>query len=258
MPNPMIKTLSEPAKKVVEAYVSTPYFNNRRTETRAGLRALVGKGTPEEITEEAGLFAVREKVILKNLSADQRRQFLVEHRLGVDCSGFVFHVLNAEARALGKKSLASGLALRSVGPFGIFKFLARLRPAQNADVAVFADSANSRSLALVDIRPGDFVVMLHEKADRAFNHIVLITEVAYEESSAGLVPKRLTYTHSIAWPTDGKYNHGVRTGTINITNSAGQIQDQTWTENGQTGEQNYTHQRALKATSCSLRRLSWF
>ena len=54
----MIETLSASALKIINDYlhlpipghdVVCPYYNNRRANLRAGLRALIGKGNPEDI-----------------------------------------------------------------------------------------------------------------------------------------------------------------------------------------------------------------
>src|SRR3989344_4173036 len=99
------KTLSKNALDVMEQYlhlpfakqhISCPYFNNKRSGIRGGLRALIGKGSPEEIAEEAKILAMKEHVLLNTLANDALKQFLVNHTIGIDCSGFVYHVLAAE------------------------------------------------------------------------------------------------------------------------------------------------------------------
>ncbi len=85
-----MNTLSPEAEKIVEKYLllpvgvgcQTPYFNNRRTKIRGGLRALVGKGMPEEIAEEAEMFSIRERVGIKKMIAGDLKKFLVDHGLG--------------------------------------------------------------------------------------------------------------------------------------------------------------------------------
>lgn len=65
------------------------------------------------------------------------------------------------------------------------------------------------------------------------------------------------YVHSIALPSDGEYGHGVREGTIEITDINKPITEQKWTEAGKTGMENYTCARAQKALT-EIRRLRWF
>ncbi len=250
--------LSSDAKKVIASYLSlpslevaTPYYNNRRHEIRGGLSVLSGKGTPEEIAEEAELFSIREKLDLAALAKPERNKFLVDHHLGIDCSGFVYHVLDAESIGRGKGPLRSHISFhhRSF----LRRLIAHLRPAQNAGAVTFAQEANSTEVLLIDAQPGDFIVMTHSDNARAFDHIILITNI---EKAA--THTTITYTHSIAWPSDGLYGHGVRTGTITVTDPLIKIADQLWEENGKTGTENYTYQRALKAETTSIRRLNWF
>ncbi|MEI6346100.1 MAG: hypothetical protein WCO79_02615 [bacterium] len=250
--------LSAAARDVLANYLSlptfgvaAPYYNNRRHNLAAGLRALAGKGLPEEIVEEAELFAIREKVTLASLASGDKTKFLADHHLGIDCSGFVYHVLDAESRARGAGAMHSHISFhhRSF----LRRLIARLRPAQNAGAITFAQPSNSREIDLSDIQPGDFIVMTHNTAARSFDHIILITAV-----DKATTHTTLTYTHSVAWPSDGMYGHGIRTGTITVTDPLIKLSDQVWEEHSKAGAENYTHQRAAKAETTSLRRLNWF
>lgn len=250
--------LSSDARKVIADYLSlptlgvaAPYYNNRRHKLAAGLRALAGKGLPEEIVEEAELFSIREKVNLASIAHTDKTRFLVDHHLGIDCSGFVYHVLDAESRARGAGAMHSHISFhhRSF----LRRLIARLRPAQNAGAITFAQPTNSFEVPLSDVQPGDFIVMTHTAEARSFDHIILITTV-----DKATTHTTLTYTHSIAWPSDGRYGHGVRTGTITVTDPLIKLADQVWEEHGKAGAENYTHNRAMKAETTSLRRLNWF
>jgi len=250
--------LSSDARKVISDYLSlpdirvpAPYYNNRRHKLAAGLRALAGKGLPTEIVEEAELFAIREKVSLASLAPADKTRFLVDHHLGIDCSGFVYHVLDAESHARGAGAMHSHISFhhRSL----LRRLIARLRPAQNAGAITFAQPTNSFEVPLSDVQPGDFIVMTHNPEARSFDHIILITAV-----DKATTHTTLTYTHSIAWPSDGVCGHGVRIGTITVTDPLIRLADQVWEEHGKAGAENYTHGRATKAETTSLRRLNWF
>ena len=108
------KKISYHAQKIIEDYlelpfpnkqVSCPYFNNRRTKVRGALRALVGKGNPEDIVEESIIIALREKINFSELNNEEIKHFLVDKNLGIDCSGFVYYVLEAELKAQHKSNL---------------------------------------------------------------------------------------------------------------------------------------------------------
>lgn len=254
------KTLSESALHVINNYlhlpigqttVAAPYINNRRQKIRGALRVLVGKGTPEEIVEEATLIAFREKITLNALPENDVKKFLVHQHLGIDCSGLVYHILDAELWIQKKKNLRSVLRFpHALSP--IRKLLCLLRPAENTNVHTFASDKNTHVVSLGDVQPGDMIIIL-ESGDRFANpdHILLVHEVTYETSR----PAFLSYTHTLAWSTDGVAGHGVRQGKIEISDMQKSLPEQAWTESGKTNEQNETWQHAKAAKILEIRRL---
>ncbi|PIR03203.1 MAG: hypothetical protein COV60_01575 [Candidatus Magasanikbacteria bacterium CG11_big_fil_rev_8_21_14_0_20_43_7] len=222
----MKKTLSQPALDVVKAYealqfgdqhVCTPYFNNKRQKVRGALRVLVGKGTPSEIIEEAFLFSHREHIDLRQLSAEGLKTYLVDHNLGIDCSGLMYHVLDAEIRERTHKPLKSFLTFPNKSLFR--KILATLRPAENTNVKTFADEKNSNDITLSEIQPGDIITFIGSKKVGNPDHILLIESVD---------DTILSYVHAYTFPSDGTYGHGVKRGNIEITDAKMQIKDQRW------------------------------
>lgn len=199
------KTLSKEALSVIESYRDIPYFNNKRQNIRFGLRARVGKGTAEKILDEAEIFAMQEKVDWKSLYPDMRKKFLVDHKLGVDCSAFAYYVLDAESQARGLGSLSRHLSF----PFadGILPRLGRIllgRYVENANVRTFAHPSNSHPIDINDIQPGDFLIRLSPER----NHIMVVMVVE---------DKQITIVHSEARIEDSKYKHGIRTETIPLS-----------------------------------------
>jgi hypothetical protein len=259
------KTISQGALDVIDGYlnfsneafsISIPYYNNRRSRVRFGLRSLIGKGSVEDIHDEVRLIALKEKKSIEKMPSDAFKKFLVDHNVGIDCSGFCYHVLDAESVVRGKGSLKSRLSFPYAKKlFG--KLFAKIRPAENAGVSTFAHNDNSTVVELADALPGDFITMLCEEKDaktgviKNYNHIVLIHKIDYSNG----MPAVLYYTHSMAWPSDGEYGHGVRQGMIGVTDIHAPITSQRWTENGKTGSDNFTHARALKSHSTEIRRL---
>ncbi|MCX6716514.1 MAG: hypothetical protein NTV72_01165 [Candidatus Taylorbacteria bacterium] len=263
-------SISETAKKVIERYsslllpipVKCPYYNNRRGKIRGGLRALIGKGTPEEIVEEALLLALRKKISFKELNAEMMTKFLVDHFLGVDCSGFVYHVLDAEFKAKTGHHLRTHLTLAKDKNF-LRKIFAKLRPAENANVREFAKDINSALVQITDVSAGDIITMTHNNPDdRAYDHILLITSV--ETVPSGTIPSssstsqnilKIKYSHSIAWPEDGKYNHGISGGIITVTDPSSPLPSALWEEKDVPESQNRTKSRALACSKCEIRRI---
>lgn len=251
--NETMKQLSEQAQTIISNYqslpfpnrtVKTPYFNNKRGKLRGAFRARVGKGTPQEIVDEARSIATSKRIALDALDQRGLTKFLVDENLGIDCSGFVYHVLDAELQALGKGTLEKYLAFPNV--LGFRKWIARFRPAENTGVQTLAHEKNSVPVPVSNIQPGDMIIILASEKFGNPNHVLLVTKTS--ESF-------LHYVHSFQWSTDGIYGHGIREGTIEITDPNKPILDQVWKEDEKEGMQNETWKLAKEAKVVEIRRL---
>lgn len=249
-----IDRLPTAAQNVIEDYVkfpigkvAVPYYNNRRSGVRAGFRAAVGKGTPQEIAEEAEIMARREGVDLTKLDDIAITRFLVDHNLGIDCSGFVYHVL----KPLFFRAPEHTSFLKYKGS-PLRKLIAFIRPVENASVRVFADPKNSSIFSTAQVRVGDIIVRLSPKSDpKIIDHMMIVEAVERNEAA---LPLTIFYIHSVAWQSDGMYKHGVRRGSIRITNLHGSLIEQEWTEQGKSGDENETFVKA-RAAGATLHRL---
>jgi len=252
------------AQKIINDYLSLPikegvpcpYFNNKRSKIRGGLRVMVGKGSPEEIVEEAHIKAIQNNIDFSTLSTDQIKKFLIDNGFGVDCSGFAYHVLSALSIEKTGHKLSHHICIEKKSLIG--KIKAKLRPIENTGVAVLADEKNSTEVSLDQIEAGDFIVFIGTGTNGTYNHVMIITDILYSDS--GKV--EITYAHSYSWPSDGLYNHGVRFGNIGFeiknTDTRNTLTSGIWTERNETGETNYTFQNALTAKEVSIRRLRAF
>jgi hypothetical protein len=234
------------------AVCSIPYFNNSHMRLRGGLRAQVGKGDPKDILEEAGHIAIPRKINLKALDSMTLKKFLVDNNIGIDCSGFAYYVLDAESKARGKGSLRSHITFIN-GSGIIRKILNKLYPEKNVGAITLADNKNSSVIALHEVEAGDIITMIGDLNSKIRDHVIIIHEVERRDG----VPSLLHYTHSIAWPQDGEYGHGVRQGTIKITDAEKPLTEQEWIEANATGIDNYTLTRARESKT-EIRRLNWF
>lgn len=235
---------------------SCPYFNNRRRKSRSQLRVLKGKGTPQEIAEEATISALHCRIGIASLSTDKLKEFLIAQDLGIDCSGLAYHVLNAYCAEKTGKKISSFVRSNRTGLLG--RLVARLRPAENLGAASFANPRNSVEIKASEAKPGDIITFIGTGKDGTYNHIVVITGVEKTPAGSG-TDTRLTYAHSYAWPSDGTTGHGVREGDI-LVHGEGDRADllaATWKEKGETGATNYTLESARKAKEASLRRLKF-
>jgi hypothetical protein len=236
--NRAISTIQEYLKfHLGSAVCSIPYYNNRSKRTRAALRAQIGKGSPQEIVDEIEHIATKQKINLQAIDSETFKKFLVDNNVGIDCSGLVYNIL--------KPKLSFPFAK---GALGIFRSI--FRKVENADVATFAHPANSSEIEVREAQPGDIITM-QGSSENERDHILLIHQVDYENE----IPTLLYYTHSVAWPTDGHYGHGVRQGQISITNIDRPLTEQIWVENDKIGPENYTFSRAVSSMT-SLRRLN--
>lgn len=248
-------SLSQPALKMIDAYehlpfehaaVVCPYFINRRQRVRGALRALVGKGNPDDIVEEAMILALKEKVDLRSLDAENVKKFLVDHKLGVDCSGFVYYVLDAELRAQNKGPLKKCIRFpQAKNP--LRKLIATLRPAENTDVAVFADHANSVRIEPARTHAGDLIIFRGAGPERDRDHVLLVSAV--DDTT-------IHYVHSFQWSRDGKYGHGIKRGKIEMTDPQKSLLDAQWLEADKTTEENETYCYAKSARTLEIRRLN--
>ncbi len=254
--------LTAEAKKVLADYlhlpnfnatVNCPYFNNRHMRLRGALRVLVGKGGAEEISEEAQLIALREKIDLGTLDSGDLKKFLANHHLGTDCSGFAYHLLEAES--LGKK--LGPLKKHLKRPFiksPLRKLLAWLRPIENTGVGTLVHEKNSHEIKNEDVRAGDLIIMLKTGPKHDYNHVLIVTRIEREADT----PTTINYAHSFQWSKDGQYDHGVRLGRITITDTKKPLLEAVWEEKNETGNNNETFTHAKNAEDLILKRLNCF
>jgi hypothetical protein len=241
--------------------VRCPYFNNARLRQRGQLKVLVGKGTPEEIVEEAKIISIqyRANVFDKNgvfnahvehpaehEQAECIRQFLVDNNLGVDCSGFITNVLQKHFYETKQIDLARKLFITPKKNF-LRWIISRLRPVEQINVKVYADNKNTEVINnLKALQPGDLIVILKTGPNKNHDHILLVEEIE------GNIIK---YVHARAWSSEGKYGHGIAHGTISIANPEKNLLEQVWEEKEKTNENNETYLEAKQGEILEIRRI---
>ena len=211
--------------KIGKNNVPIPYFNNRRVQVRGALRVNIGKGNPKDIKEELKILSLREKIDLRNFTPEQISKFLIDHHIGIDCSGLAYYILDTELQAQGRGTLKKNIKF----PFAknpLRKLLAWLRPVENCGVSTFAHEVNSVLVELKDVQPGDMIVMLNAGPRKDYNHILVILSVEKNLTENEVI----TYIHSFKYPTDGLYDHGVREEHLEITNQNAPLLEQQWSQ----------------------------
>ncbi len=264
--------LSLKAQKILDNYfnlpfegvkgVRCPYFNNVRLKQRAQLRVLIGKGTPKEIVEESKIISIQYHAGLfdkagycclhnehtgKEVNSDEVRKFLIDHNLGVECSGFVTQILRVHFQETKNIDIACKFFI--VSPRYFLRWLiALLRPIENIGVRRYIDDHNTKQIAWNEAQVGDVIVMLETGIKNNYNHILLIIDRTGDT---------LKYAHARAWNSEGKYGHGVAMGEIKISNPSDALLDQVWTELSYVNEKNETWQEAKRAKILQVRRINF-
>lgn len=278
--------LSPQAQKMLNDYFSLPfpgaagvrcpYFNNTRVGRRGALRALIGKGTPAEIVEEAKIVSIQyrrgifdhdghccvhnnlnchserseESLSFADAQDDKKidcvRRFLIDNELGVDCSGFATHILRAHFLETAGLDIAHKF-IKNI-PAGFFrKIIMRLRPVESIGVkSGFANDKNTEKLGdenagydFSKIQAGDAVVMLQTGSNRKRNHLLIITDCDGE---------KIKYAHARAWSSEGQYGHGVNAGEIKIVAPGKGLLAQEWHEKSPALSDDLFHQANANET----------
>lgn len=203
--------------------VQCPYFIN--TKRKKDLRALVGKGTPEEIIMEAKIWEKLTGQNFEKMSVGEIKTFLTNKGLGIDCSGFVVHVLDAWFFSVKHKHIWSELKLVQGGLASKLRY--KLRPVENLGANTLTSDINSFEIGINEVKPGDVIRSKWKKVGT--HHIQLVTKV--ELNDKGVV-SLIEYTHATPYYGD---TSGVRVGQIKILDSSKPLYDQEWSEKDEHG-----------------------
>ncbi|MBU0596650.1 hypothetical protein KKA94_00615, partial [Patescibacteria group bacterium] len=105
---------------------------------------------------------------------------------------------------------------------------------------------------LQNIEAGDMIIMMDAGLGSDRDHVLIVDQIDYENN----ILKKLHYTHSLNWTSDGKYNHGVKQGIIEITDINKSLREQKWIEQNKSDDENETFGRARRAKFLSIMRLN--
>lgn len=199
--------------------VVCPYYINKFKE-RAGLRVLVGKGDPGEIVKEVKVWAKLKDFDMDKASAEQIREFMISRGIGIDCSGFVVHVIGFWVKSTRKKHLQYYLKFPKNDILNLLRRL--LRPVENMGADILTSELNCRKVNnLNNVRPGDFVRSKGKVKNS--HHIMLVRRVTKIDG----VVKEIEYVHSSRYYDD---NNGIRFGVIKVTDPLKPLELQKWLE----------------------------
>lgn len=184
--------------------VVCPYWMNNLEKGIYG--PIGGKGTPVEIVSTTNEHAISEKVDLNKMDVEAIDLFMRACRIGVDCSGFVFWMLNE----LDLEKGGNGIADNIPGSTGkVIK--------ARASVAMLCSDNVSRVVEKInEVKIGDMIRLRRGK------HIAIITKI--KKDSEGVI--EIEYSHS----SDITRVKGVHAGKIKIINEFSGLGDQEWEE----------------------------
>ncbi len=202
---------------IMNKAVKTPYHINIK-HVRGELRSLVGKGTPLEIEDDVNIFAKLRKFDLQKASGSEIRKFMQTEGIGVDCSGFVAHILDTWLKAENQGNLKSSLTFPKTSLKR--KILICMRPIENINANLLTNDINSIPIKIEEAQPGDLIRL---KGITKGHHIAIITD-ANEE--------KITYIHSTRHYGE---DNGIKEGIIKIKNKGLDLEKQEWLEKDKDG-----------------------
>jgi len=236
MSNQILK-IPEAGQKIIDSYlrmpinnkvIACPYYTNLK-KIRGGLRVFLGKAPAQEIINEAKFISQKEHLDLSQLSEQELYHFMVEHNLGIDCSGLAVHILKEVYANFpisdNKTKKINILKKIKIVPFykKPFRYLiSKMRPLENISVRILADNKNSFEVNdFSDIRPGDMMIRTNLK------HIYLVVKVEKENEMI----KKISYCHAPRPKQKDYFGSGVIEKTVileknNLEGLIEKIQDQ--------------------------------
>lgn len=186
-------------------FVRCPYWMNKLK--RGILGPFGGKGNPEQIIKATKEAASNQNVDLYSLSEEKIFDFMKKNRIGVDCSGFVFWMLD---------SLCQEKKGRGVSEY-IFCSNPPLK-ASRANTATLLDKKNVQAISLKDIKVGDLIRLNKGK------HVAIVLHLLKDPQTRKLL--EIEYAHS----SSRTKIQGVHSARIRITDSSLSLNEQEWLE----------------------------
>ena len=170
-----------------------------------------GKGTPEQIVEATKNEAKAADLSLREMTAEEILNFMKERKIGVDCSGFVFWMLDSLEREKGGRGLEQDFYPNQT-----------LAPTK-ANVATLTEPQFVLSIKLNDVKVGDII-----RLDKG-RHVAIVIEVIREVKTKQV--KEIVYAHSSARTKMS----GVHAARILIIDSQKELEAQKWCEESKRG-----------------------
>ncbi len=224
--------------------VRCPYFINVRKAK--DLRAMVGKGTPEEIELEAKMWEKLKGADFNEMTEKEIRQFLIDRGIGIDCSGFIMHVLNEWHLEVIGKPIWGKFKIPNKSIIGKISYV--LKPVQKLGAEIMTNSENAKKVSINKVKPLDVIRSKGKKKNS--HHIMLVTKVVKDDNGN---TREIHYINSSEQYGD---DNGTREGKIVIKDSTEPLQNQEWIDPDKDGT-NHTYEGFLvQVKDNGIRRLN--
>jgi len=191
-----------------------------------------GKGTPEEIVQATEDEAKKTSLNLEKITKEEIITFMKRKKIGVDCSGFVFWMLDTFDKEKGGNGIADDI------PNSIGQFLP-----SRANVAMLTSEKVSFPMNIVEAKVGDMI-----RLDRG-RHVAIVMKVVRVKGKV----REIEYAHS----SSRTKIPGVHNAKIKIVDQNKGLEEQLWYELASEGK-SYGQVYLLSAIGDGLKRLkSW-
>lgn len=203
-----------------------------------------GKGSPEMIRKALILEARFHDLDLEKATIFEIYDFMRLHRIGIDCSGLVYHVLDAYVQACLSKPLATFL-VRYPGALGkLERALLRYKRYRRISAKTLTSPLNTIEVyAAKNIQIGDLIRISRER-----DHVLIVTRLTRDENDT---ITQIEYAHSSSVNTQQR---GPHYGYITVTDPEKGLEAQEWLENTKRNE-NYGKEFHRPDLGDSVRRL---
>jgi len=132
--------------------VPTPYRRNEYGSYQKLGPEFQGKSSPQTLTQTAKKLAKEQEFDLEKATVEQIREFLRKNQLGIDCSGFVYRMLDALVKGLGRGNLMQAAGVEHVGRTNVAKLT-------SDELSVRVDSFNqARAGDIIRLNSGDDIL----------------------------------------------------------------------------------------------------
>jgi hypothetical protein len=198
----MVGTKLELLKEEISHYIGIPYWRNILKDGKIVKEGFAGgKGTASEIAAETIRLAKEQKIDLTKLTDKEIYNFQKKNKIGIDCSGLVYNLLDQYDKILG----GEGILNKTIGTES-------KRGARRLSADMLTSSINSKLINNYnDIKTGDMIRM------DGGSHVIFIIEKLKDI---------ILYIHS----SEKTKQRGVHFGTIEIIDYSRDLSFQKWSD----------------------------